>query len=261
MKKIFLAGLFFLTACLSPSGGVGAIPEPTATPQPASTRILLTTKPVLSQQGATVIPTIIPSPTASATPLPPEQYFTEEFDTVPGTWSAVYASGDSSRVEILNENDSLAFELYSPVTWMYVIYSPFNYESVHIETRVESRGTEVNSIGLVCRYDEQKGWYEFNISNDGTYNVLYGQWLADGISSYSHILNDTSERIATGIASNEISLDCYDDILQLYINNKIIRKLNVEHFGLTSGKVGLSLGSFEEVPVILSFDWVKVSEP
>ena len=180
---------------------------------------------------------------------------------MPSTWSMVYASGDSGQVEILNENDSLAFELYSPVTWIYVIYGPFNYESVHIETRVESRGSAVNSIGLVCHYDEQKGWYEFNISNDGTYNVLYGQWLADGISSYAHILNDISERIATGTAINEIGLDCYSDFLQLYINNKIIRKLNVEHIGLNSGKVGLSLGSFEEPPVILSFDWVKVSEP
>jgi hypothetical protein len=75
------------------------------------------------------------------------------------------------------------------------------------------------------------------------------------------VLIDNSDRITIGTAINEIGLDCYENIVQLYINEKIIRKLDVERFGLTSGKVGLSLASFEESPVILAFDWVKVSEP
>ena len=56
-------------------------------------------------------------------------------------------------------------------------------------------------MGLVCHYDEQDGWYEFNISNDGTYNLLYGQWLAEEIARYTPILNDTSERIEVGNAT------------------------------------------------------------
>ena len=82
----------------------------------------------------------------------------------------------------------------------------------------------------------------------------------EGIACYTPILNDTSERIETGNSANEIGLDCYENIVQLYINGKLIRKLNVAHIGLTGGKVGLSLASFEEAPVILSFDWVEVSQ-
>jgi len=185
----------------------------------------------------------------------------EEFDSVPSTWSTLYASGDSSRVEILNENSKLTFEIYSPVTWIYAIYGPFEYERVHIETRVESLGSQTNSLGLVCHFNEQEGWYEFNISNDGSYSVLYGQWLGEGVATYTPILDDTSNQIATGNSINEIGLSCYDDEIQLYINRQLIRNLNREHIGLTGGKVGLSLGSFEEPPVILSFDWVKVSGP
>ena len=249
MKKIFLIGLFLLTACTT------ATPETTPTPQPTTTRILPTIVP------ATVTPTSTPSPTDTPTPPPPERYFTEEFDAVPIHWSTLYASGDSSRVDILNENSMLTFELYSPITWIYAIYGAFDYESVHIETRIESRGSDINAMGLVCQYHEQKGWYEFSISNDGNYSVLYGQWLAEGIASYIPILDDTSEQIVTGNATNEIGLDCYENIMQLYINGQVIRSLNVEHIGLTSGKVGLALASFEEVPVILAFDWVKVNEP
>ena len=255
MKKLFLIGLFFLTACLSPAEGSSVTPELISTPQVTVTRVIPTTVP------ATVTPTIVPSPTVTVTPPPPERYFTEEINTALTYWSVLYASGDSNRVDILNNDSKLTFELYSPITWIYAIYGAYEYESVHIETHVESRGSSMNAMGLVCHYDEQDGWYEFNISNDGTYNVLYGHWLAEGIADYVPILNDRSERIQTGNAVNEIGLDCYDNIIQFYINGKIIRKLDVAHIGLTSGKVGLSLASFEELPVILAFDWVKVSEP
>ena len=254
MKKLLLIGLFLLTACNN------ATPEPSPAPTTTPTRVIPTIAPVSSSQRATITPTLVPSPTATVTPLPPKRYFTEEFDSAPVYWSTLYASGDSSRVNLLNKNSTLTFEIYSQNTWLYAIYGAFEYEAVHIETRIESHGSEVNSMGLVCDYDEQDGWYEFNISNDGTYSVLYGQWLADGIARYTPILNDTSNRIATGKSVNEIGLDCYGDVVQLYLNGKILRKLNVAHIGLTGGKVGLAVGSFEEAPVILAFDWVKVSE-
>ena len=253
MKKLYLIGLLILTGCLN------VTPEPTSTPQATLTRIIPTTEPVTSPQ--TITPTIVPSPTATVTPLPPERYFAEEFDTVPEYWSILYASGDSSRVDISSEDSSLTFELSSPNAWLYAIYGAFEYESVHIETHVESRGSNVHEVGLVCNYDEQDGWFEFNIFGDGTYNLLYGQWLDESIAHYIPILNDASDRIVTGNAINEIGLDCYENIVQLYVNGKIIRKLDVERFGLLGGKVGLSLASFEEAPVILSIDWVKVSEP
>lgn len=253
MKKIIILGFFLLTACLSPSEGLNATPDPSPVPEATATRVTPTIVP------ATVTPTIVPSPTP--TRLPPEKFFTEEFDTAPAYWSTLYASGDPGRVDILSNDSTLTFELYSPNAWLYAIYGAFEYDSVHVETLVKSLGSDLNAMGLVCNYNEQDGWYEFNISSDGTYNVLYGQWMTEGIARYTPILNDTSDRIATGNATNEIGLDCYENILQFYINGKLIRKLNVEHIDLTSGKVGLTLGSFEEAPVILSFDWVKVSEP
>ena len=255
MKKILLTGFLLLIACQS------ATVESSPTPEVVATRTLPTPVPVSSSQGATVTPTDTLIPIASPTPVPPERYFTEEFDTPLSQWTTLFASGDSSRVDILNENSTLTFELYSTNTWVYAIYGAFEYESVHLEMRVESYGNDINAVGLVCHYDEQEGWYEFNISSDGTYNVLYGQWLDENIARYTPLLNDTSELVQKGNATNEIGLDCYENILQLYINGKLFRKIDVAHIGLTGGKIGLSLASFDEAPVILAFDWVKVSGP
>ena len=249
MKKLLLIGFLLLTACQS------ATVELSPTPETTATRTLPTPVP------ATVTSTDIPTPTASPTSVPPKRYFTEEFDSTLIHWSTLFASGDSGRVDILNENSNLNFELYTTNAWVYAIYGAFEYDNVHIETRIENRGSNMNAMGLVCHYDEQAGWYEFNISSDGTYNLLYGQWLAEGIARYTPIINDISERIETGNATNEIGLSCDKNFLQLYINGKLFRKLDVSHVGLTEGKVGLAMASFDEVPVILAFDWVKVNEP
>jgi hypothetical protein len=247
MKKILLLGFLLLTACQS------VTLEPSPTPGATTTRISPTPVP------ATVTPNIVPSPTVTATPLPPPRYFIEEFDSALIYWSTLFSSGDTSRIDILNENSGLTFELYSSNAWVYAIYGAFEYESVHIETQIASLGSDVNAMGLICHYSEQNGWYEFNISSDGMYNVLHGQWLAEGVARYTPIANDVSEYIELGNATNEMGLDCYEDIIQLYINGKLFRKLIVAHIGLNGGKVGLAMASFDETPVILSYDWVKVS--
>ena len=247
MKKLIpLIGLILLMACRS------GTPESAPTPAATSTRTLPTPVDATVTPTETTIPTFTPAP---------EQYFTDEFDTASNYWSVLYASGDPGSVEILNANSQLTFELYSTNTWLYAIYGPFEYDRVHIETRVQSSESDVDAMGLVCNYNEQAGWYEFNISSDGSYNIFYGEWLAEGVARYTSILYDLSGLINTGEAVNEIGLDCYDNIVQLYLNGKLFRKLDLEYIGLTGGKVGLSMASFEEAPVILSFDWMKVSEP
>jgi hypothetical protein len=185
MKKLLLTGLIFLiTACQSSSREQGAAPEPSQISEPTPVRITATLEKVLFS------PTKPSPPTETQTPRPLTPFFHEQFDLPLQLWSVLYASGDSSQVRILNENSALGFELESTNIWAYVIFGGFEYDSVHIQTSVSSRGSDVNAIGLVCNYDEQEGWYEFNISSDGGFNLLHGQWLDDGIAYYVPILND-----------------------------------------------------------------------
>lgn len=253
MKKMCLIGLFLLTACLSPSGGQPETPEATFTAAATATRLPPTPVPVTATE------TLPPSPTSTLGP--PPRYFTETFDSVPAYWTTLQASGDAGNIKTINQDGKLTFELYSSYAWLYAIYGAQEYATVHIETRIENSGSNTNYMGLICNYKEQDGWFEFNISSDGSYNVLFGQWLGEGVATYLPVADGSSEYLNLGSTSNQMGLECLGGSLQLYINGKLFRNIDVSRFELTGGKVGLAVASFQEVPVILSFDWVQVSEP
>jgi hypothetical protein len=114
---------------------------------------------------------------------------------------------------------------------------------------------------LICNYSDQDGWFEYNVSTDGTYNVLYGKWLSTGVADYLPVLNGSSNRIQQSGADQQIGITCSNGTLALYVDEQLIRNVDVSHYGLTGGKIGLTASSFENTPVIASFDWVKVSQP
>ncbi|MCJ7435658.1 MAG: hypothetical protein MUO77_19415 [Anaerolineales bacterium] len=254
MKKILLFGFLALTvACQSAVSTIAPESAPIVSTQTPPA-------PFAQTQGkpATVTPTFIPTEVLSPTPSP--RFFTENFDIIPPALSIIQ-TGNEASPQIKAEGGVLTFELDSPYTWTYAICGAHDYKDVRMDASFESRGTSPESIGLVCRYSEQNGWYEFNISTDGTYNLLYGQWMAQGIASYTPIANDTSEYIKPGKVQYELGLVCQQNALWLYINQKLFRKVDVARYGLTEGKVGLAISSFENTPVISAFDWVEVSEP
>jgi hypothetical protein len=200
--------------------------------------------------------TFTPAPTLTPTPVP--LFFTEEFNTDLGAWASFQTGGVNAPTVAL-ENDFLRIDFPSPNTWYYAIHNAHEYSGVFISANFS--GTPTGSLGLICNYSETKGWYEFNVASDGTYSILFGQWMAEGIAQYTPIENEGSEYLQAGSLNYEIGLTCQDNILLPHINGKLFRKLDVTRYGLTEGKIGINASSFEEVPMIATIDWVKVSEP
>lgn len=149
----------------------------------------------------------------------------------------------------------------APYTWVYALYGAQDYATVRVETKFINNALSPASIGLICHYSETDGWLEYNVSTDGTYNVLFGKWLANGIADYLPILSGSSNEIQQSGVEQQIGMGCSGEILSLLINGKIIRNVDVSRFELAEGKVGVTASSFENTPVIVSFDWVTVSEP
>ncbi len=242
MKKLLLLfGLLVITVACQ---GVTATPIATVQTQP---------------EPATTTPTFAPDPTATsiatstATPIP--LYFTEEFNKDLSAWTFFQTGGETNPTTSL-ENDMLRLDISSPNTWYFGIYNLTTYKDVSVSTKFT--GSPSGSMGLICRYSES-GWYEFNVASDGTYSVLLGQWLSEGIAQYTPIATDTSQSLQSGNMGYEIKLTCQDNILLLYINQNLFRKTDITNYGLPEGKIGITASSFEETPVTMFFEWLQVS--
>ncbi len=153
----------------------------------------------------------------------------------------------------------LVFDLPLPNQWVYAIYGGQDYADVRVDAQVETRAGADGALGIVCRYNESEGWYEFNIYADQTYELLFGQWLTQGVARYTPIYRGKSEKVKAD--ANEIGLLCEGDVLTPFINGVQMRKWEEKKFGLKRGKIGLSASSFENAPLTIAYDWLKVSEP
>lgn len=260
MKNLFLFGFLLLTsACASPLRDITATPTlapslfPTSTPLPSPI-------PFDHTQGepATVAPE--PSPTFEPSPTPFPRLFTEDFDSSLTGW-VILQAGNDAVPNIKTEGSNLILQMDFPYTWLYALYGAQDYANIRIDAQFTSRALTPAAAGLMCRYSDDGGWFEYNISTDGTYNVLYGKWLSSGIADYLPIMDGTSNEIQPTGTTQKIGLTCSDTTLWLYINDTLIRKVDVSRYALTAGKVGLAASSFENTPVVIGFDSVTLSEP
>ena len=248
MKKYLLVGLLLLTsACQTATPTPDPSLFPTATPPPSS--------PTPIPDTQTPEPTSTPEPTP--TPLP--QYFTTNFDSSLSGW-VILQAGNDAVPNISTEDNTLRLQMDSPYTWLYVLYGPFDYTDTHVETQFTNSAVTPASTGLICRYSETDGWLEYNVSTDGTYNVLYGRWLDNGVADYLPITDGSSNQVKQSGETQQIGLTCAGTTLRLYINGTIIRSVDVSSYELDEGKVGLAASSYENTPVVIVFDSVTVSE-
>lgn len=249
MKKLLLGCLLFFTACQ------GAAPTPIDSPMPTST--------VSATETSTPVPvtdTPAPTPTIEFTPTPLPRLFTNEFDSALTGW-VILQTGNDAPPNIKTENSSLILQMDSPFMWVYAVYGAQDYGDIRIDARMTNQAGSPASLGLICDYNETDGWLEYNVSSDGTYNVLYGHWLANGIADYLPVLSASSNAILPSGSSQEIGLICSGTTLSLLIDQTLIRNVDVSRFELSGGKVGVTASSFENAPVVAAFDWVRVSEP
>jgi hypothetical protein len=215
------------------------------------------------EAGSPTAPT--PTGTATSTAFPPAptltaaRVFTETFDAKPPYWAFLQVDNGQSFPSPSIRDGFLVFDLLATNQWGYALYGGHAYVDVLIETQAQSRTAGDGAVGLVCRYDENKGWYEFNMFADGTYQLLFGQWLAPGVARYTPLYQAQSRAIHSDV--NELGLECEGNLLQPFINGAALRKWPELNFGLKNGEVGLSASSFADAPYTVAFDWARVSEP
>src|SRR5215211_684450 len=220
-------------------------------------------------QPTEVPPTEVPAtePPATEPPAPQaQQFFTEEFDNpLSEDWSIFTITdpnvSDLDKVTVEADNGNLVWDFNSEYVYYYLFYNAFTYDDVTVEARADNRGKNNNTVSLICRYDEEIGWYEFNIANNGLYNILYAEVLDNGKIRYNRIANGGSNAINQGKEVNEYSATCQGDELTLNINGDEVISIKDKQYGLRSGQVGVSVSSFNVLPILIEMDWIRISEP
>lgn len=239
MKKYLIGFLLFTSAC-----NLGT--QPPVTESPA------TQTPLSSPIPVTATETLVLIPTSTSTPEPPPLYFTDEFTSASPYW-IFSQTGGLNTPNTTFENDTLRVDISSPDTWMIGIYNANTYNNVFIQTKANI--TSTGSFGLICRYNKN-GWYEFNIYSDGTYNLLYGKQLTEGVAKYIPLSTEFSGYITP---SSQIGLNCQDNFLLLYVNDNLVKRIDVTNYGLGEGQIGITASSLAESPTIINFEWIQIS--
>lgn len=253
-------------ACSALSGGGGA---PAQTQPPAVVATVQVTEPPTAEPPTATEPPATEAVVATATEVQVSQaqdYFTEEFDNpLSSDWTSFTVTGsskaDTSKVTVEAKDGNLVWDFDSEYVYYYLFYQAYKYDDVKLDVRADNRGRNNNSISLICRYDPNVGWYEFNIANNGLYNILFADSHNSSKIDYKNITNGGSNAIKQGKGVNEYSISCKGDKLSLTINGDEVVTVPERNYGLTDGMVGVSVSSFNVLPILINMDWIKISQP
>ena len=256
LRLPFLALLLFVLIVSTACGfSLGNNNDPTEKPQV----IVVTATP--ERQAPTEAPVVATEAVTEApvTSSEPRDFFVDEFDDNMDnySWFDMGSGDEEDKMNLVYEEGQLKFELNDYNLWPYVMYDPYTYTDVRIDVEAENWGVNQNSVTLVCRYDEDLGWYEFNIANDGTwYIAYYDAMVAKG---YITLYNGGSTAIKMGRDTNVYTAVCQGQDLTLFING--VKTRTVEHKDLKEGQIGVGVSSYENFPVNVYLNWLEISQP
>lgn len=206
-----------------------------------------------------------PQPTFTPTP---QKFFKDEFNQGFDNWTHFSINGKTSVINpgnigarIAIEKGYFIFDIERKLFWVYSIYNQFTYDDVRIDVTVANRGTNNNNISIICRYSEEDGWYEFNITNSGLYYIYHALPRFDGFVAYTILGEGGSNEIRQGLETNVYTGICHENTLTLMVNDHFVSEVKTGRFDLTEGKIGISASTFLSVPVTAKFNDIIVSAP
>jgi hypothetical protein len=259
--------LFFVSLLLIVGMACSFGSQPTTQAPPPEQPVQVDIATAVPPEPTEVPPTEAPPPTATEPPVPQaQQFFTEEFDNpLSGDWSIFTITdpnaSDLEKVTVEADGGNLVWNFDSEYVYYYLFYNAFTYEDVKVEARADNRGKNNNSVSLICRYDEEVGWYEFNIANNGLYDILFAEVLDNGKIRWNRVANGGSNAINQGKEVNEYSITCQGEELTLNINGDEVISIKERNYRLRSGQAGISVSSFDVLPILIEMDWLRISEP
>jgi hypothetical protein len=130
--------------------------------------------------------------------------------------------------------------------------------SVHVEvSTMSASGSQPNRMGLICRLVDDRNFYFFVISADGTYGI--GKMKDGQVSLLSGAQMQPHPSILTGSQVNRIRADCAGTNLALFVNENPITSVTDSDF--STGDVGILAGTADQPGADIYFDNFVVYKP
>lgn len=249
---LMLVGL----ACSALSGGTPEPPPATQEPvqpteEPTEAR---TEEPT---EEATEAPTKEVAPTKE--PAKARDFFVEEFDSKynAADWQYfIVGDGDDDNLVIEQRDDYLFFDMGAKDLYVYFMYKPYIYDNVSLSLNALNQGRNNNNVSLVCRMnDDGTEWYEFSVESGGLW-YLYA--FKDG---YNRIANGGTNELRQGKEQNTYRMECVDDEITLYINDKKLNTVKDSEYFFNEGYVGFNISSLNVLPITLEINWFEIAQP
>jgi len=196
-----------------------------------------------------------------------ERYFLDEFDNGLDQYdhfifdrskaNKIYKENEEleKKIKVELEDGTIEFNIERYYLNYYMIYRPQVYEDVKISVEVENLGFPASQAALVCRYDEELGWYELIVSNTGRWRLYY---FDKPLVKWNFLSDGGAEKFHYGKDTNKYTLECKGKELSVYIND--VFSQTVTNKNLKKGKVGFSIQAPKSWTT-MNVPWFEVSEP
>ena len=181
---------------------------------------------------------------------PPVTKFTfeDDFSKKLGGWETNL--GEGRQAAYVDEQFEISILDPNIIGWSRV-YKNFDDFVVEVETR-KVAGPDVNSQGIAFRIQDYKNYYSFNVSSTGQYRIVK---VVD--NEWTSLVNWLSApEINIGEEVNHLRVVCNGSLCSFYVNG--VHLTDIEDTAFTTGDIALWVGSYDDVPVTVRFDNVRV---
>jgi hypothetical protein len=213
-----------------------------------------------TERAAYVEPQAIQNIRSDENPQSNNDLFSEQFDSPENivNWGPYFMTqGDESQVSLAIQDGHLNFklsEIEGQTPLAYLINNVSSFSDVQVETVVKNNNENPSSVSLICRFND-KGWYEFEVTNAGYYSIYAYDWAN---TTYTELLSGDAPVIEQG-TEYTVTAICQGNVLTLMINGTPVGV--AEDANYTEGNIGLALYSPEGKPVDVDFESVIGSNP
>jgi hypothetical protein len=263
-----------LSSCVLPGGKTA---EPTVAPLPPTAAPAEPTNPPPppptaepAAPAAPAAPAVDTAPTAEAAPADTGGgNFTEEFDLANEDWSKdtwITTQAAQYREETkpsMVSDGLLEFHLNDKETYIYKFHNGDVGQDVTIETKFVSKGQPNNGVALVCRVaPDLSTWYEARVSPQGKWSItLYDRSLKENEDKNPYIPQKEGvmrPKLVFPTRPNTVKFSCVGTKLTLTVNGEEVYTRNSNEL-MESGMVGLGVMSYDNLPVIVDFDYFSLT--